>query len=86
MARASVSMRRAASAGVNGVPLSLLVSVHRSHSRPLSSRPSKPHRSQKKSRVMPAQSRQMGIPSLLRPGSSRLVSHPGQHPRVRAAR
>jgi hypothetical protein len=32
---------------------SLSVSVQRSHSRPLHSRPSNPHRSQKKLRVMP---------------------------------
>jgi hypothetical protein len=60
--------------------VSLLARVHRSHNRPASSRPSKPQRSQKKSRVMGAQSRQMGVPPALRPGSSRLAPQPGHWP------
>lgn len=34
---------------------------------------------------MPAQSRQIGVPSSRRPGSSRSVPHPGQAPRDRLA-
>ena len=44
-----------------------------------------PHRQQVKSRVMPAQSRQIAL-SPASPGSSRLVPHTGQRPRVRDAR
>jgi hypothetical protein len=66
--------------------VTLSVRVQRSQRRPVCSRPSNPHRSQKKLRVMPAQSRQIGVPSRSRPGSSRSVPQPGQRPRIRRAR
>ncbi|MEU2718867.1 hypothetical protein [Streptomyces sp. NPDC007205] len=48
--------------------------------------PSKPQRSQKKSRLIPAQSRQTGTSSGSRPGSTRSVRQPGQRSRTRMAR
>jgi hypothetical protein len=44
-----------------------------------------PHREHQKSRLMPAQSRQIAVPPAS-PGSSRDWPQPGQRPRIRDAR